>query len=298
MIHLIKVIFTPCFTAITLKHRDSLLQCTYCFAHTRLYRFTISFDCSEGMTTRTTTPVVPFKDDAWSIARDRYTEDLTEEEKQAFDTATLETIYYDANVTEKTHRAGSSSRALFEAKIKPFLSAIEQYGEALDIYSNSYSLILCPLWGSIRVVLQIAREFGKYFDRLVDMFKCIGHILPRFRSYERLYSSHIGLLQALSIVYVDILKFCSEAKGVFRQAKHFSVINFKIVIKLFWKPFSQQFGQVIADFHQHRKNVEKEAGLAHMIESAGAREVELMERLELERQKRGQYRTNYNSSFC
>ena len=245
-----------------------------------------------------TIPVVPFKDDAWSIARDRYTEDLTEEEKQAFDTATLEKIYYDASVTEKTHRAGSSSRALFEAKIKPFLSAIEQYGEALDIYSNSCSLIICPLWGSIRVVLQIAREFGKYFDRLVDMFKCIGDILPRFRSYERLYSSHAGLLQALSVVYVDILKFCFEAKGVFRQAKHFSVINFKIVIKLFWKPFSQQFGQVVADFRQHRKNVEKEAGLAHMIESAGAREVELMERSELESQKRGQYRTNYNFSFC
>lgn len=250
------------------------------------------------MATKPTGSTVPFKDEAWSIARDRYTKDLTDEEKQSINTATLETIYYDASAAEKAHQASSNSRGLFEVKIKPFVTAIEQYGEALDIYSNSYSLILCPLWGSIRVVLQIAREFGNYFDRLVDMFKCIGEILPWFRSYERLFSNHKGLVLALSIVYVDILRFCYDAKAVFRQAKHFSLINFKIAIKLFWKPFSQQFGKVIADFHQHRKNVEKEAGLAHMLESAIARDVELFDRLELEKQKQGHYKTSCTSSYC
>lgn len=229
---------------------------------------------------------IPFNN-AWATARDRYIEDLTEEEQQAFDKATLESIYYDASAAEKTHRASGTSRVFFEAKIRPLVAAIEQYGTALDVYSNSYSLVLCPLWGSVRVVLQLAREFGKYYDKLVDMFNCIGDILPRFQSYEKLFPSHVRLVEALSVIYVDILRFCHDAKLVFRRAKDSSV-SIRNAIKLAWKPFDQQFGHMIHDLKCHRKNVEKEAELAHMLESANAREVELAHKLELEREKKGQ----------
>lgn len=234
---------------------------------------------------------IPFKN-AWATARDRYIEDLTEEEQQSFNKATLESIYCDALAAEEIHRASSTSRAFFEDKIRPLVAAIEQYGNALDIYSNSYSLVLCPLWGSVRVVLQLAREFGKYYDKLVDMFNCIGDMLPRFQTYEKLFPSHARLVEALSVIYVDILKFCRGAKAVFRRAKHSSV-NIGNAIKLAWKPFDQQFGQMINDLKRHRENVEKEAGLAHMLEAANAREVELAHILELEREKKGQCCINY-----
>jgi len=37
----------------------------------------------------------------------------------------------------------------------PLISAICQYGEALDVYSNTYSLAMAPLWGSIKVLLHV-----------------------------------------------------------------------------------------------------------------------------------------------
>jgi len=51
------------------------------------------------------------------------------------------------------------------------------------------------------------------------MFTRIGDVLPRFRLYERLFPSHERLVQALSVVYLDILTFCNDAKTVFRKAK-------------------------------------------------------------------------------
>jgi hypothetical protein len=48
--------------------------------------------------------------------------------------------------------------------------------------------------------------------------------------------------------------------------------------KLLWKPFNQQFGDVIDKFRNHRDNLEKEAGLAHMIEEAGERKAQSDER--------------------
>jgi hypothetical protein len=51
------------------------------------------------------------------------------------------------------------------------------------------------------------------------MFTRIGDVLPRFQLYEALFPSHERLVQALSVVYLDILIFCIDAKAVFRKAK-------------------------------------------------------------------------------
>ena len=69
------------------------------------------------------------------------------------------------------------------------------------------------------VLYEIAREFGKYFDKLVEMFARIGDVLPRFRTYERLFSNHERLIQALSVAYLDVITFCTDAKAVFRHGK-------------------------------------------------------------------------------
>ena len=41
------------------------------------------------------------------------------------------------------------------------------------------------------------------------------------------------------------------------------------------------------DFREHRKNVEKEAGLSHMLEAADSRAIERLNRLQMEKEKKG-----------
>lgn len=135
------------------------------------------------------------------------------------------------------------------------------------------------------------------------MFSSIGDVLPRFRIFERLFSNHELLIQALSKVYIDIISFCVEAKRVFRDGQRatsklcnqtcqetYGLIGSgsRIGFKLAWKPFERQFGGQIERFRQHRKNVEKEAGLAHMIEAADSRAVVLYNRMQLEADRQGQ----------
>lgn len=54
------------------------------------------------------------------------------------------------------------------------------------------------------------------------MFARIGDVLPRFRTYERLFSNHEPLIQALSMAYLDIITFCTDAKDVFRRGQRSS----------------------------------------------------------------------------
>jgi hypothetical protein len=92
--------------------------------------------------------------DPWSLARNCYIEDLSEEEKKLFANASLENLFYSASVAQKEYEEKSKSRALY-TRLEPFIAAIDQYAAALDVYSNSCSLIMSPLWGSIRVLLHV-----------------------------------------------------------------------------------------------------------------------------------------------
>lgn len=38
-------------------------------------------------------------------------------------------------------------------KLLPLVEAINQYGAALDVLSNTSSLLLCPIWGGFRIIL-------------------------------------------------------------------------------------------------------------------------------------------------
>jgi hypothetical protein len=56
-------------------------------------------------------------------------------------------------------------------------------------------------------------------------------------------------------------------------------------LKFLWKPFSEQFVTILGIFRNHKENVEKEAGLADMIEASEARTAD-QEHRELERMER------------
>ena len=104
------------------------------------------------------------------------------------------------------------------------------------------------------------------------MLNQIGDVVPRFQVYERLFGHHTLVVKALSDAYVDIIAFCADAKSVFRKGKQQIWNNLKLFGKLTWKPFEEQFGARKAAFRNHVKNVEKSAGLSHMIEASSDRE--------------------------
>ncbi|KAJ8107450.1 hypothetical protein OPT61_g8857 [Boeremia exigua] len=89
----------------------------------------------------------------------------------------------------------------------------------------------------------VAAEAAKFQESLVNMLAQIGDVLPRFRIYEKIFKNHERLLVAISAAYLDVLQFCVESKTFFLKARR-----------------------------------SKKAGLAHMIESARTRDIEVQTR--------------------
>lgn len=96
------------------------------------------------------------------------------------------------------------------------------------------------------------------------MFNQISHLLPRVRIFEQLFPTHERLVQSLSVVYFDVLNFCSDSKVMFRKTKY-------TLLTLAWKPFARQFGSQMEAFQRHQKEIEDEVSLSHMIEAKDSR---------------------------
>jgi hypothetical protein len=109
----------------------------------------------------------PFETEAWERAKNLYLDDLNSDERKLFDGATPENLFYSASATQIQHQSSSRSRAAMQ-KLKPVVECLQNYGKAIDVFSNIEPLILCPIWGSIRVLLHVRypqtllRSLGKH----------------------------------------------------------------------------------------------------------------------------------------
>lgn len=115
-----------------------------------------------------------------ALAKERFLADLDDKERALFDKATLENLFYTSSNDQKDDHKLSKSRSVVQ-KLQPLISAVQDYGASFDTLSNIAPLYLAPIWGSVRIVLVLARNHGKFYDRITDTFERIGDLLPRFR---------------------------------------------------------------------------------------------------------------------
>jgi hypothetical protein len=137
------------------------------------------------MATASRTPASPSGDDAWKTAKNRFLADLDPKEQDLFRNATLENIYYSTSNINRDDADKSKTR-LVARKVGPLVSTVESYGKALDTFTSIAPLSLAPIWGSIRVILVIAKAHGRFYDKILDALGRIGDIIPRFRKQRSL----------------------------------------------------------------------------------------------------------------
>ena len=146
---------------------------------------------------------LPQAADPWDVARSRYLQSLDPEERILFTEATIQNLYYSASNTVRDDRLNSKTRRAISAA-QPLVDKIEEYGKAMDTYANMAPNFLAPVWGSLRVVLVLAKSLGKFFDRMTDTLGRIGDILPRLlvsimsRSFLEIANHMQGLSTRLS----------------------------------------------------------------------------------------------------
>jgi len=98
---------------------------------------------------------LPIPTQPWEAATAKFLEGLSAEEVTRFRTGTIENLFYGTSVVQRKHAQESRVWPL-QQRMSSLVDAIDDYGKALDVYANTYGLILSPIWGSIRVLLHVS----------------------------------------------------------------------------------------------------------------------------------------------
>jgi hypothetical protein len=114
--------------------------------------------------------------DDWNAAVEEFSKNLDPEDRKYPMNSKPHDVVNDVVQFEKSHHKSSTARHM-SAKIQPMVSAINDYGRALDVLANS-SAIIPPLWGSLRVLILVSSptsscrccptRFGQFVQPPID----------------------------------------------------------------------------------------------------------------------------------
>ncbi|RYN46116.1 hypothetical protein AA0118_g12682 [Alternaria tenuissima] len=140
------------------------------------------------------------------------------------------------------------------ARIKHCLEAMHQFGQVIEIFLN-VSDAVAFVWGPMKFLLLTASTFADSFDSLLDAYERIGEQLPLLAEYHSLFSNSPHMVDALELIYVDILDFHQQA------CKFFSGRLWVRFFKSMWKNFHTKFDGILSSLRRHKDIVECRANL-------------------------------------
>jgi hypothetical protein len=86
-----------------------------------------------------------------------FSESLSSQEKDLYDASKVASALLDEITDVDAQHSKTSGLRSWSQKLGPFIAAIEQYGKCIDVFANASDL-LCPIWGSLRVVLHVRSD--------------------------------------------------------------------------------------------------------------------------------------------
>ncbi|KAE9372535.1 hypothetical protein N431DRAFT_536388 [Stipitochalara longipes BDJ] len=200
-------------------------------------------------------------EDGFKQVLDDFKKRLKPEEKAAFAGTTLFDLQNEANSLQEKQRKSKTAQNL--RRIDPFLQAMAQYTEVIEVFLNTSS-ILCFVWGPMKFMLLTASNLSKAFDVLLDAYKQIAENFPLLLKYRSMFTENEHMKKVLVWIYEDILKFHLRAWRVFSEPA------WKQIFTASWKNFQESFKPVLNDLVRHRELIESTASLEQIQEARDA----------------------------
>jgi len=218
---------------------------------------------------------------------------LPEAEKQAFRQA--HTTISPGSLLERirsldTQHASTSTFRPYAEKISRFLGLLDRLLGGISIAIQANPDISSIAVGGVKLIVDIAMGFTKFFGKLVDMLDRLSDIMAPLERYaERLELSIVR--DALVNVYGDVLDFYRASIALFldRDGRSKAHVTFDTFLHSQWKPFEIEFGEIDSRMDHHRR-VLREAAQAELLYAQGeSKQREERERAANERRRDWKY---------
>ncbi|CAD0107885.1 unnamed protein product [Aureobasidium uvarum] len=192
---------------------------------------------------------------AFLAAIQKHLDKVPQVERQAF---------YQANITispdsllerirslDTQHASNSSFRPCTD-RIAKCLGLLDRLlgGVAIAVQANPDISSIAV--GGVKLIVDIAVGFAKFFGKLADMLDRFSEIIAPLERYsERFELLNVG--HALIDVYGDVLDFCKASSALFldRDGRSKSHTTLQMFLHSQWAPFEMEFGEIAGRMDRH-----------------------------------------------
>ena len=180
---------------------------------------------------------------------------------------------------EKQQRARRDVR--FMSRIEAFIHTVDSYSGIINILCQGYPP-MSFVWGPVKLILNLARNFTKILDIILQALNDIAENLPRIDRLKATFPDDGNLNRVVAWIYSDILEFHGRAYKMFRRRAWHYYFAFD------WGLFSKRFNSVLLNLSKHCELLDKEAASAHFAEMRDFRDKRQREDERYEKQRRAQ----------
>ncbi|THX58120.1 hypothetical protein D6D06_03221, partial [Aureobasidium pullulans] len=231
------------------------------------------------------------------IAVQNHLNKLPEQDKERFRqasaTITDEALLSNIRKLNDQHKSDSLFRRHAD-KLSKFLGLLDRLLGSVAIAIQADPGIASIPVGGVRLIVDLAKGFSEFFDKLVTLLDHISDLMMPLQEYVK--SVHIPVIaSALTTIYGDLLDICKQTSDMFldKEGNKKVFVTWKTLLRLQWEPFEKSFGEIEARMNHHRENLLHAAG-ATLLSATEVhrrdREREIQQRLQKQQQRETEHR--------
>ena len=154
----------------------------------------------------------------------------------------------------------------FLSVIGRFGDKIEPFFDVINIFIQSKPEYSAIVWGSLRLVLQLASNYTTFFEKLMRIIERLVDSLPQYADVAALCKSTPSLSLSASSrmethlekVYTDLLLFFQSTARVFSSGQGRIRKTPAVICDLMWTPFDTRFKDLLEQMESHRNMIRYE----------------------------------------
>ncbi|KEZ45185.1 hypothetical protein SAPIO_CDS2639 [Scedosporium apiospermum] len=233
--------------------------------------------------------------DEFRQAQNEFLATLSNKERETFSTyISADTFLQSLERLDIIAKKGPSGKRWLNI-IRKFSDGLEPYFKVVNIYVSSKPECAAIFWGSLRLVLQLASNYGTFFEKMTKMLSSLTDELPQYgelldlcqhRGPDTEDEANTLRVQAhIVLIYKDMFAVLHTAARIFAKSDGKMKKKAVVVGSLLWKPFESRFGELLVQMRGHRRFIFEQLVLWHASEevkerarAAADRKVESVER--------------------
>ncbi|QYT04349.1 NB-ARC domain-containing protein [Trichoderma simmonsii] len=192
----------------------------------------------------------------WAEAFSQLRSRLQKKDVKQFQADSFETLQKYVMSQRKIYRDKPVTKLLM--RLEPFFERLRSFSGVFETFAQAHD-IAGLLWGSIKLVLQLASKFNEIFEKMVVMLEKIDKHLPRFETYIKAFPHSTRISDAALNLYIKIAGFQLDSI-LFLQRN-----PLRNLLRGAWASFEATFQKCLAEIQECCDSLDVEAVAANIM---------------------------------